>query len=448
MVAVSVTAGGGRDLLGAVHAACQDMLAVLQRWLGWDQAAPPVLAVITRGAVAAVPGDAGGDLAGVAVCGLVRSAQSEEPGRFVLADIDHAQASVAALPAIAGTGESQLAIRDGELLAARLTRLPAADTTPATDTTGGTETAGSAVAAGLAGGRVLVSGGTGRLGGLVAGHLAARYQVAELVLASDRGPGAPGVAQLAAQLAGGGTGVRVAAADVTDQGAATGLTRWAAGPGELAGHAGSAGPCGPGGLTGPCGPGGLAGVVHLDGTAADAAIGTLDARLLAQVLAPKANGAWHLHEATAGMNLAAFVTFSSAAGMLGSPGQGNDAAGGTFLEALAGWRQRRGLPALSLAWAVTGHLAESDLARIRTAGMVPVAAPPRPGTARRRAGRGSPGGAGSQDRHRGAGRPGPHQPAARAAPRPGPRPGRHRVGQPSRASRARIGRAGRPAGRP
>ena len=198
---------------------------------------------------------------------------------------------------------------------------------------------------------MLVSGGTGTLGGLVAGHLAARYQVAELVLASRRGPAAPGAAGLAAGLAAAGAGVRVAACDVADQAAVHALAGWAAGPG------------------------GLAGVVHLAGTAADATIRVLDERLLGRALAAKAAGAWHLHEATAAMNLAAFVVFSSAAGVLGSPGQGNYAAASTFLDALATWRHQHGLPALSLAWAVTGHLPEPDLARMRTAGLIPVDPP-------------------------------------------------------------------------
>ncbi|HEV3294973.1 MAG TPA: acyltransferase domain-containing protein, partial [Streptosporangiaceae bacterium] len=133
VVAVSVAAGPGSDVPGAVHAACQDMLVILQQWLGWDRSARSTLIVITRGAVAAVPGDDAGDLVGAAVWGLVRTAQSEEPGRFVLADIDYASASAAALPAAAATGEPQLAIRDGRLLAARLTWVDNAGVLPVPD---------------------------------------------------------------------------------------------------------------------------------------------------------------------------------------------------------------------------------------------------------------------------------------------------------------------------
>ena len=319
------------------------------------------------------------------------------------------------LAEVAGAAEPQLAIRDGQLLAARLTRL---NRLPATDApASGPDTAGSpgaAGGAGLAGGTVLVSGETGMLDGLVAGHLAVRYQVRELVLVSRHGPAEAGAAQLAARLTAAGAGVRIVVGDVGDRGDAAGLVEWAAGEG------------------------GLAAVVHLAGTVADDTTRTFDV----QALASKTDGAWHLHEATAGMNLAAFVTLSSAAGVLGRPGQGSDAAASTFLDTLAGWRQRQGLPALSLAWAVTGQLAEAALARIRPAGMNPVEPGPRPGTARRGTGRGTPGGARSQDRHRGAGRPGPHQPAARVAARPGPRPGPHRAGP-----AGTVRRTGRPAGR-
>ncbi|HEV3289792.1 MAG TPA: SDR family NAD(P)-dependent oxidoreductase, partial [Streptosporangiaceae bacterium] len=207
----------------------------------------------------------------------------------------------------------------------------------------------------LGGGPVLVTGGTGTLGGLVARHLAAGHGVRELVLASRRGPVAPGAARLVAGLAAAGAGVRVAACDVADRAAAAGLVQWA----------GRAHP--------------LAGVVHLAGELADATIGVLDDRRLERALAPKVAGAWNLHEATASTDLAAFVVFSSAAGVLGSPGQGNYAAANAFLDALAALRHRYGLPALSLAWGLweqasemTGHLGQADLARMRRAGFAPL----------------------------------------------------------------------------
>ncbi|HEV3295458.1 MAG TPA: beta-ketoacyl synthase N-terminal-like domain-containing protein, partial [Streptosporangiaceae bacterium] len=119
VVMVSV-AGSDCPVPQAVQDACARLLGVLQRWLGWDAAAGSMLVVVTRGAVVAVPGDGGGDLAGAAVWGLVRSAQAEQPGRLVLADIDQAAVSFAALPGAVATGEPQLAVRAGQALGARL----------------------------------------------------------------------------------------------------------------------------------------------------------------------------------------------------------------------------------------------------------------------------------------------------------------------------------------
>jgi polyketide synthase 12 len=93
-------------------------------------------------------------------------------------------------------------------------------------------------------------------------------------------------------------------------------------------------------------------------------------------LAPKVDGAWHLHELTEGMGLSMFTMFSSAAGTFGSAGQGNYAAANVFLDALASYRRARGSAGVSLAWgkwaqagAMTDHLDEADLMRVARSGV-------------------------------------------------------------------------------
>src|SRR5260370_8607270 len=113
---------------------------------------------------------------------MVRSAQSEHPGRPVLADLDDDGASAAALPAAAAAalaaGEPRLAIRGGIVTVPRLAQAQAADSAAWQWDPTGT-------------GTVLVPGGTGTLAALVARHLAARHAIAHPVLLSRRGPAAP-----------------------------------------------------------------------------------------------------------------------------------------------------------------------------------------------------------------------------------------------------------------
>jgi polyketide synthase 7 len=123
----------------------------------------------------------------------------------------------------------------------------------------------------------------------------------------------------------------------------------------------------------------LKGVFHAAGALDDGLIASLTPQRVDAVLRAKVDGAWILHEETQGLDLSAFVMFSSMAGIVGSPGQGNYAAANSFLDGLAAYRRAHGLAGLSVAWGLweqasgmTRHLADRDKARISRIGLAPI----------------------------------------------------------------------------
>ncbi|MDX3498430.1 type I polyketide synthase [Streptomyces turgidiscabies] len=342
LLAPHISAHAGDSLPTAASEAAQRALAQVQTWLGDDRFTGTRLVVTTKGAVPTAPGENVTDLANAPLWGLLRSAQTENPDRIQLLDLDDTDLTTndtelaAAVVSAVVSGEGQVVVRSGGLLVPRLRRVVAGE---------------GVVSWGV--GPVLITGGTGGLGAVLARHLVVVHGVRSLVLVSRRGVDAPGAGELAAGLEVLGASVRLAACDVADRAALA----------ELLDSVGE-----------------LSGVVHTAGVLDDATVEGLTAGRLEAVLRPKVDAAWHLHELTRGMDLKAFVLYSSIAGLLGTAGQANYAAANTFLDALAAHRRAAGLPATSLAWglwaetsAITGHLADTDLRRLARSGLLPLA---------------------------------------------------------------------------
>ncbi|MEU0196186.1 thioester reductase domain-containing protein [Streptomyces afghaniensis] len=341
LVPLVFSAGG--DVPRRAEETAQQVLTLVQSWPADDRATDVPLVVLTRGAVSTgQDGTDVSDLVAAPLWGLLRSAQSEAPGRIVLIDVDEDPASVAAVPSVLASGRPQTAVRCGQVLVPGLAEVPP----------GGEPRTG---ARWRSGGTVLITGGTGALGGLFARHLVRAHGVSRLLLVSRRGPAAAGATELAAELTGLGAEVRVVSCDLADREALTALLGTV--PAE---HP-------------------LTGIVHAAGVLDDGMIADLTPDRLAAVLRPKVHAAWNLHELTLDRDLDAFVLFSSVAGIIGGSGQANYAAANTFLDALAGHRSALGLPATSLAWGLwahedgmSGHLTRSELDRIARSGLLTI----------------------------------------------------------------------------
>ncbi|MCX4733936.1 SDR family NAD(P)-dependent oxidoreductase [Streptomyces sp. NBC_01363] len=236
------------------------------------------------------------------------------------------------LAATAGLDEPRLRINGNRYEAPRLTRTTIPVPAPAEETVWDPD------------GTVLITGGSGVLAGIIARHLVTSQRARRLLLLSRSTPDE----KLTKELTELGAQVDTVACDVSDR---TALAQ------ALADVP-------------------LTAVIHTAGALDDGVVESLTPHRLDTVLRPKTDGAWHLHELTRNMDLAAFILYSSAAGITGTAGQGNYAAANAFLDALAEQRRTEGLPALSLAWGLwedtsglTAKLTDTDQDRIRRSGL-------------------------------------------------------------------------------
>jgi acyl transferase domain-containing protein/acyl carrier protein len=339
------TAETATSLPRAARAIAEETLALVRRWLLDERFADLQLVIVTRGALAVKPGESVAGIAAAPVWGLVRSAQSEHPRRLTLIDLDDDRASWRALPGALGHGEPQVALRRGMAYALRLLRYGGQASGDMSTDNGSLDPDGT----------VLITGGTGLIGSLIARHLASAHGVRGLLLASRQGELAHGARELLAELSQLGADATLVSCDVSDRAQLA----------ELLKRVPARRP--------------LTAVIHAAGVLDDGVVTAQTPERLAGVLAPKLDAAWHLHELTRDMGLAAFVLFSSAAGVFGTPGQGNYAAANVFLDELAAHRRAQGLPAIAIAWgyweqasAMTGHLGEAELTRMANAGVMPL----------------------------------------------------------------------------
>ncbi|MER6532133.1 type I polyketide synthase, partial [Streptomyces sp. NPDC001508] len=344
----------GADPAAATRSALRATLALTQRLLADERLATTRFLLLTRGAATVADEDVR-DLPGAAVRAMLRTAESEHPGRFVLLDVeapdtppggDEGEPGVSprTLAAALAAGERELALRGGTAYAPRLGPVPVSRPSEASPPRRLDR-----------GGTVLITGAAGGLGTILAHHLVARHGVRHLLLTSRRGLAADGAPELVAALTAAGAEVAFTACDVADRAALT----------ELLASVSEKHP--------------LTAVFHAAGVLADATLENLTPGDVDEVVRPKADAAWLLHELTADAELSAFVLFSSVSGLLGNPGQANYAAANGFLDALALHRAAHGLPATSLAWGLwgsaatmAGPLTEADRARWARQGIAPL----------------------------------------------------------------------------
>lgn len=285
---------------------------------------PPIVWV-TRNAIGAQRTDEPAGLGAGPLWGLMRTARIEHPGlRLRLIDVDEkCSASHTLASALALKDEPECALRQQSVLVPRMQLVPPSSILPAQPKT---------TPLLRKDGAVLITGGLGNIGQLVARWLVKAHGIRDLVLTSRRGMQTPGAAALVEELSQLGAKVNVIAGNIGDFDSARAIIEMFTDQTSRP----------------------LRGVVHTAGILDDGVLSALTPPRFNAVFEPKVEGAWHLHQLTQTMNLDLFVVFSSLSGVVGNAGQANYAAANTFLDSLAQLRIGRGLPATSIAWGLWG----------------------------------------------------------------------------------------------
>lgn len=294
----------------AVHIATAHVLHTIQRWaMDESFSSGGRMVIVTENASTPNP-----DLTSAAVWGLVRSVQAEFGlDRLVLVDLDGDSDSTTTIARVLASGKGIVAVQNGRLMIPKLSRVqtmlsPTTIITPSSMlNTSGT---------------VMITGGTGALGVILARHLVRVYNAKSLLLLSRLGPAASCAGSLIADLSSAGATTRILACGVDDRDQLAAIFTAAHPP--------------------------ITAIVHTAGVLDDGILSTQTAQRVSSVLRPKVDGAWLLHELAPPE--AQLFLFSSAAGVLGNRGQAGYAAGNCFLDGLARYRRAQGLHALSLAW--------------------------------------------------------------------------------------------------
>ncbi|MBR8830412.1 MAG: 2-succinylbenzoate--CoA ligase [Chroococcopsis gigantea SAG 12.99] len=314
---------------------CESLLYLLQALS--ETSVKAKLWIVTRGVQKVTPSDKQINIAASPLWGLGRVISLEYPhywgGLIDLSAAIEVDESHYLLREInRGDGETGIAYRDGRRYVSRLQKTETAETRKIN----------------YAAGTYLITGGLGKLGLRVCQWLV-KQGVTDLALMSRNQPG-PDVNETLQGLSGQGINIQVIQGDVSaKEDVAKTL--------EI--------------ISETMPP--LKGVIHAAGVLAD---GLLENQSWAQfetVLKPKIRGAWYLHELTTDIPLDLFILFSSAASLLGSPGQGNYAAANSFLDGLAVSRHGLGLPGLSINWGpISEGMTDNSPLTVRGLHLIPV----------------------------------------------------------------------------